>query len=314
MQPELLFYALFFLTFLAACGSLAARTPRARVPAAWLTGLLAGVAYLTKAVVPPFLAWLAAVHVFRGVVRARAEARPFAALGRAALGVIGMFALFALVIAPYAIHSKQVFGEYLFNHNTNYYIWFDDGAEARATMLPATDVEGRLAIDPARLPSAASYWRTHSVAAIWQRIAAGWRSEASATYGMYGLVKYVALYGVLAAILALARPRAAGAVILRHGWLLLFFAGYAAIYLPAIAFFDITSGTGSTRFLLAHAAPLCFVLAAWCDAAGFREARARVGAFRIPLVAAGAWLFTALAALDVLFWVAPRLAATYGGF
>jgi hypothetical protein len=181
-------------------------------------------------------------------------------------------------------------------------------------MLPATDPEGRLSMDPAGLPSAGRYWRTHSLTDIWRRLALGWRNEATATYTMYGVLKYLALYAMLAACLAAARPQAAVGVLRAHGWLLLFGAGYAAIYLPAIAFFDITSGTGSTRFLLAHAAPLIFALAAWCDAPPFAHARLRLGRGSVPLRAAGAWSLTLLVALDVLFWVGPRLASTYGGF
>ena len=115
---------------------------------------------MTKALVPPFLVIFLAIYTVREVVRwwrsRRDPTKGPEALRRFAWrmvfgGVMGV--CFLAVVYPYIANSQRVFGQYLFNQNTTFYIWYDSGAEARAVMLPHTDDEGRVSLPVEQLPS-----------------------------------------------------------------------------------------------------------------------------------------------------------------
>ena len=159
-QPELLFYFLFFVTFLA-CWHLMRRAPSpANILLGVLAGALAGLAHLTKAMMPAFIGVFLAVYGGREVVyllsawrRGDVKRDALVRAGWRAAAAGAMVACFFGVVFPYIANSKRVFGDYFFNHNTNYYIWYDDGGAARAEMLPLTDDEGRLSMPLASRPS-----------------------------------------------------------------------------------------------------------------------------------------------------------------
>ena len=88
---------------------------------------------------------------------------------------------------------------------------------------------------------------------------------------------------------------------------------YAVTYLVGIAFYEPVSGTGTTRFLIAHLLPLLFVLSLFFTREPFRRTEWRVG--RINLSTAHFhWLVSAMLAFDLAFVIWPRLMTTYGGF
>ena len=88
---------------------------------------------------------------------------------------------------------------------------------------------------------------------------------------------------------------------------------YAAVYGPAVAFYEPTSGTGTTRFLLAHVAPLLFVISMFFESPSCRDRRWRLAGAEIgpPHISV---LLLATIGLDLTFTFWPRLMTTYGGF
>ena len=111
------------------------------------------------------------------------------------------------------------------------------------------------------------------------------------------------MYVGFAIVLMAMRPRQV-ADLIRERWVLVtFLLAYAAIYLPATAFFVPTSSTGAIRFLLAHVAPLLFSLA-W-----FFTRPAFAGPARVFHV-----MVLLLLAVDLGFLWWPRMMSTYAGF
>lgn len=321
-QPELLFYFLFFTTFLACCHLLRHRGPAVSLFLGILAGTLAAMAYLTKAVVPPFVALfvvvyathevvLLAQHWQRGDARSRRDAlRRFA--WRAAAGTV-MVICFLGVVYPYIANNKRVFGHWFYNVNTTFYIWYDDGARARAEMLPHSDQEGRVTLPPVQLPSLRKYWRTHTVGQILDRVAGGLRDMIVRSYTTYWYLKYVVVYTAFALALIAANWRPFVRMIHEHAALCAFLVLYAAVYLPATAFFAPTSSTGTTRFLLAHVAPLLFVLSYFFACPPFRGTRWTIGAVDVTPAHFHVLVFVTMG-LDLTFTLWPRLLTTYGGF
>ena len=68
IQPALLFYSLFFGMFLTCCHLLRVQGVATSVALGALAGTLAGLAYVTKALVPPFVAIFLALYAVREVV------------------------------------------------------------------------------------------------------------------------------------------------------------------------------------------------------------------------------------------------------
>lgn len=99
----------------------------------------------------------------------------------------------------------------------------------------------------------------------------------------------------------------------RQTALVLFLAAYAAVYLPATAFYEPTSGTGTARFLLAHVAPLLFALTMLLTNHDVEAQRWSVGG--VPLTTRHFhWLLAAILITDLVFVLPHRLMTTYGGF
>jgi hypothetical protein len=133
------------------------------------------------------------------------------------------------------------------------------------------------------------------------------------SFNTYWYFKYAALYLALAAVIAWTNRRAALAAVRSRPATTAFVLAYGAVYVLATAFYEPISGTGTTRFLLAHLLPLLFLLSRF---------------FAEPLIASSRWsplgitiamphvhLFIAITiALDIVFVVWPRLMTTYGGF
>ncbi|MGC4084540.1 MAG: hypothetical protein QM736_21100 [Vicinamibacterales bacterium] len=295
-QPELLFYTLFFLTFLTLCVLLEEHRPVACLALATLGGVLAGVTHLTKAVMPPFLGVYAAVFLFAEWM-ARRERRETARTRLIALGMLG--AVFLVVVSPYIVTSKRLFGEYFFNHNTTYYIWFDTGAQARAIMLSHTNADGLVDLPADQLPSMSSYLRTRSAADIATRFTDGFTDMVVRSYTTFWYYPYALLFlGAAAAAFWIDRSESIR-IVRRHWALVVFLALYAVAFLLSTAFFSTISGTGTTRFLLAHVTPLFFALSVFL-------ARDRFRYFHV--------FVSLLLTFDLVFTIWPRLMTTYGGF
>jgi len=318
-QPEVLFYSLFFATFLACWHLFRLRSTVGSLVLGALAGTLGGLTYLTKAVIPPFMVLFLVVYGADEVVRLvrsrhrgtrgwRTALRWFA--WRASAGLI-VAICFLAVVSPYALNSKRVFGQYFFNANTTYYMWYDSGVVARAIMWPHTDPEGRIAIDPGRLPNARQYWRTHTVGQIAARIVDGLKDTAVRSYRTFWYLKFVVLYVGFVLALTATGWRQVAPMLRDHGALVLFLLLYAGIYLVGIAFFVVTSDTGGTRFLLAHVTPLLFVCA-------HVIARSRLRSPTCAGIAISPGYFPALVLIvmgyDLAFNLWPRLMTTYGGF
>jgi predicted secreted protein len=118
---------------------------------------------------------------------------------------------------------------------------------------------------------------------------------------------------VFAAAAALSNQHAFAKLIRDHAALAAFLLLYALVYVPAIGFYAPTSGTGTTRFFLAHVAPLLFVLSMFLVRAPFSETRWTIGGVAVA-PAHFHMLIIATVLCDVAFTLWTRVMTTYGGF
>lgn len=317
-QSELLFYFLFFLTFLGCWRLLSSDPGRRLFGTALVTGVLAAVSHLTKAAMAPFVAIFLGVHAGRSVwafATARGSASPgaTAALLRQTLTAVVVSAAFVGVLWPYLSTSKRVFGHYFYNVNSTFYVWYDNWPQASVGTRLHGDGVGWPTMPAADLPSASRYWREHSLGQITARIGRGLEDIALRSYTTYGYFKYLALYVAMLVALVVTRRQILIAMAKERAWLALFLATYGVVYILATAFYEPTSGTGTARFFLAHVLPFLYAATRIACAPALSTTGWTVGTTAVTL-AHFQWLVTATIVLDVLFGVWPRLMTTYGGF
>ena len=311
-QSELLYYTFHFLTFVAMWRLLESPTLASSFGHALLVGGLAALAHLTKAAVLPLMAIFLVVY-FVSEVLACVRNRNVVRFGwRSAAGLVSAVVFIGL-LAPYLANSKKVHGQYFYNLNMSVLVWFDSWPQAGgviATYGPDGWPKG-----PKRLrPGPARYWREHTTTAIAARFANGFRDMLVGSYAMFWYLKFVAVYVLLALALMATTWRSFAEIVRRHRALAVFLALYAAFYLPATAFYEPTSGTGTTRFLMAHITPLMFTLSRYFAVTSLRD-RPSWNICQVPVTATHMQLFVlGTVALDLTFTVWPRLMSTYGGF
>jgi hypothetical protein len=320
-QPELLYYFLLFLTFLACCHLLRERRPGRSVALAVGAGVLAALTHLTKAAMPLFLGVFFVAYAAGELVRLRESRLGGAAerrdrVRRAAWRLVAALVLVACflgVLFPYISTSKRVFGRYFYNANTTFYVWYDTWGEAGADMKDA-GAETAWPNRPARdLPGPARYWRTHTIEQIAERFLEGFRNMVDRSFHTYWYYPFVLVYLVYVGALVAANRRAFAGLLRRHASTALFLALYAVAFLFASAFYNPISATGTTRYIIAHLTPFFFVLAYFTTMEPFRRTAWRIGRLRVTTLHADLAVSATLA-FSIVFVLWARLETTYGGF
>jgi hypothetical protein len=320
-QPELLYYFLHFLTFLAFCHLLHERRAWESLALGIVAGVLAALTHLTKAAIVPLLLILLCAYALGELVRLReayrrgAEGprqRAWRASGWRAVAAVALVVSFVFPLYPYLATSKHVFGSYFYNANTTFYIWHDSWGEA--TAIRDAGAEYRWPDKPAsELPGPARYWKTHTAAQIATRFAEGFQDMVVRSYRTYWYYPFLMLYLGYALALIAANRQAFAALLREHASLAAFMAIYGVVYLLAAAFYNPVSATGTTRYIICHLTPLFFVIACLSAREPFRSTKWRVGALALTPLHADLIVSAALA-LSLAFVVWPRLMTTYGGF
>jgi hypothetical protein len=315
-QSELLFYFLMFVAFLGCWHLLRGADGKRAIALAAGTGVTAGLAQLTKAAMLPFVAIFLVTYAGSIAFDGRGNDLTFrpsrAASWRLAAAVVFTVAFFA-VLWPYLSTSKQVFGQYFYNVNSTFYVWYDDWAHASVGTYSHGDGVGWPTMPASELPSAGRYLREHSVGQIAARIASGFQDMALKSVQMYEYLPYLALSLAAVTIVLTTRRAIVARLIAPNKPLVIFLVLYAVIYLFAIAFYYPTSGTGTARFLLAHLPPLFFAISFLLSSPALANAPWRVGRLAIGVRHFQLLVFSVLA-VDVAFHIWPRLMSTYGGF
>jgi hypothetical protein len=318
-QSELLFYFLMFVTFLGCWHLLRTSSPTGwrTIVIAAVTGVTAGLAQLTKAAMLPFVGIFLVVYLGSLVGRfMRREPSKIGAPGdtswRVAAAIVFAAAFFA-VLWPYLSTSKRVFGQYFYNVNSTFYVWYDDWVSASIGTRLRGDGVGWPTMTASELPSASRYLSEHSLGQIAARIGSGFEDMASKSVQMYEYLPYLVLYLVALSIVLITLRASVAKMIRSNLPLIVFLTAYGLVYLLAIAFYYPTSGTGTARFLLAHLAPLFFTISYFLSQKPILDSSWYVAGARIGIRQFHVLVLVMLGA-DVAFHLWPRLMSTYGGF
>jgi hypothetical protein len=197
VQCEVLFYTLFLFVSLLMVDTLR----RPTLARAATLGALAGVAYLTKA------SMLAGVWGFLLLLCLRVgyaglRGNP---IWRRWCAVAFLFSLtFVGVCAPYLYESKQRFGQYFYNVNSTFYIWYSSWEEAKAGTRAHGDRIGWPTLPAEEVPSPAKYLRDHGWSGVVNRFVDGFGTLSGRLWNSYGYMPVVLmLLAVLSTVSAL---------------------------------------------------------------------------------------------------------------
>ena len=310
-QSELLFYTLHFLTFVACWRMFLAGSPGRAIAYGAGAGGIAAVAHLTKAAMLPFVG-LAMVVGLGGALASLLQREGISRVVLRMVGSVVMIAVFVAVLWPYLATSKRVHGQYFYNVNTAVLVWYDGYAQA-AVALTTYGPNGWPPGPPSNRPGPLRYWREHTISQIAARLGAGLQNMAAVLYRDYWFSKFLLMQLIALAVVVATRREMVAPLLRRHAVLVVFLITYAAVFIPAIAFYAPTSGTGTGRFLLAHVAPLLFALSALLSCPTLDSLQWNVAG--VPL---GLRHFHGLVgvtvALDIVFVIHHRVMTTYGGF
>jgi membrane protein implicated in regulation of membrane protease activity len=319
-QSELLFYFLFFVGFLTMFVLLAA--PLALSGLLWralVAGSVAALAELTKASVAPLVVIFLVVSLIDAVgwlsfsKRRERNAGTTSVSTHRIVGAVVVPVAFLVVLSPYLFANKRAFGRFFYNVNTTFYVWYDNWPQASVGTIKHGDGVGWPTMPAAELPSASRYWREHTVGQIAARVMHGLWNMVERSYVTYWYFGYLTLYTLLAAEVINKHRIAFSNLVRRHPAIASFLALYSITYLLGIAFYEPISGTGTTRFLLAHVLPYLFVISLLVNREPFCRSEWTVGATTVNVQHVHVFV-SALLAFDLTFTIWPRLMSTYGGF
>ena len=165
-QPEILYYTWIALAFVLSIEAM--REP------SWYkslgVGVLFALAHFTKASALPGLALytlsFSIPMLWRLLDRSLNRREFLRLLAHAICPVI----VFAVLLFPYFNESKERYGQYLYNVNTTFYMWYDSWAEAKAGTKAAGDRIGWPDLPDDQIPSLGKYLAEHSAQDIANKI------------------------------------------------------------------------------------------------------------------------------------------------
>lgn len=273
VQTELFFYGINTLLFILMWRMLRAAHPTLR--SGLSVGLTAGIAHLTKASILPGLLLFIGLGMLKWTIRAE-RARRSVTMRKAsdtmralrpqlsaALAFLLAGITFLIVISPYLITSKRVFGRYFYNVNSTFYMWYESWQEATEGTKAHGDRQGWPDMPASEIPSLQTYLREHTLGQILHRFRTGGLETWERVRESYGYHVYLYAYGGVFLVSLIAAPTRVWHLIRCDSYPYLFIAAHFAGYGLLYAWYAwIASGN---RFVLSQFAPLLFVIGLGID-------------------------------------------------
>ena len=258
-QSELLYYFLSFLGFLGIAKMLVKPT----LKLGGLTGLVLGLAQLTKAsILPTMLAFSAVFLLQQGILflfEKRVDKKEKCKKVKTATTSFVITLLsFTLVLLPYLTESKEKYGHYFYNVNSTFYIWYDSWDEAVTDTAKYGYREHYPNLPPDEIPNLKNYLREHSIKQISTRFFTGLNTELILILYPYSKINYLFLYGILLVILFIQKHnmQIIKRLLLQYWAVIIFTVLFVTGYLTLYAWYS--PFAGGTRFLYSLFLPTLF--------------------------------------------------------
>ncbi|MCP5100278.1 MAG: hypothetical protein GY943_32405 [Chloroflexi bacterium] len=311
-QTELLFYFANFGLFLLMTTLIKRLSWRTAI----LTGIAAGLTHLIKASILPGLMLFLVIASIKWIILWYNKRRTSTQNTSPKITIIHLLSIplvglvFLLTVFPYISTSKSIFGQYFYNVNSTFYIWYDSWAEAREGTRAHGDRVGWPDMPSTEIPSMSNYLRGHTTTQIVARFVNGGKDLLTKVKNSYGYFNYVLiLMGLFT--LAIYHSRQQMRSIVKANpflclFLVLYFAGYFLLYAWYV---PISSGN---RFILAQFLPLIFTLS-WGIMTLLRSSYINLGGLSIPTIRIANLALLLVLIVDLHFYLLERVTVMYGG-
>ena len=161
-QTEVLFYSLYFFTFIYILKTL----KKGQYKDALFAGVFAAITYLVKATAlmgfTLFIGFLIA-HIIRQLIKNTTYAK------KLLICTLISFMGFILILSPYLIENKKIYNKFFYNVNTNFYMWYDSWAEVVKGTRAHGDTLGWPDMPKEMIPGPAKYLKEHTFKQIINR-------------------------------------------------------------------------------------------------------------------------------------------------
>ena len=285
-MAELLYYALSFSAYLGMCLLLVRPSSKLGIT----TGILLGLGHLTKAsILPGFLLF---VVVFGIKYLALYLWRDKNSLNYEPLKNLSLVALcFLIIISPYILESKKIYGSYFYNVNSTFYMWYDSYEEAINGTIAHGDGIGWPDMPADEIPSPSKYFKEHSLADIVERVRYGlhWQVE-NITY-QYSFFNYPIFLSAFFLLTLLLNLKVSVQLLREHWVLVLFVLGYLLAYFSLYVWYSVISSM--SRFLFALYLPFVFSV--------FIAVKELTGKINFPFIKMANVLVFLMATIDIWY-------------
>lgn len=282
-----------------------------------LTGVVAGLAHLTKASILPGLAIFIVVAGIKWVwvtLQSRhssGDAIPSMFILSQLISALLVGVFFLIIVFPYINTSKRVFGHYFYNVNSTFYIWYDSWEEAKQGTRAHGDRVGWPDMPPEEIPSMSRYLRQHTLLQIIDRFIDGGERVQHNVENSYGYFKYIEIYLCLLIIAFLRSWRRAYQAVKSNIFLCLFLAIYFASYI--LLYFWYAPIVSNNRLILAQFIPFMFTVSYGIQALLIPSRLSARGRSMDSLVIINLAILPIVIA-DIYFVLTERVATMYGGW
>lgn len=314
VQAELLYYTLSFASYVLMTWMLL----RSSVLLSIATGAVTALAYLAKASILPAVVLFSTVYLVQHFVgwygsrKAESGSPKISVIFREhILPLLLVLLTFLGLLSPYLYENKQIYGQYFYNVNSTFYIWYDSWAEVEAGTEGHGDEFGWPDLPPEEIPTLRKYLREHTSQQILQRFVDGAESQWNNIIKLYGQFNFLVFYTLAFFIIAFLNLRTTIALLREYWFLALFFVGYICGYLVLSAWFSPISDYLDARFTYGLFLPYLFSIFIALHQIATRNLIIPIGNLIIRNVGL-LWIIHAIAFVLVfveIFTVAPALLA-----
>ena len=260
MQAEILFFSIAAISFILMLNMLIR-------PTWWLaivTGIMVGLAYLTKGTVLPSLFLFAALYGAKQVISMVREVRNAGLSNLRTVAIqfgylIILLVFFTVTVYPYLRAMKLMFGHYFYNVNTTVYIWYDSYDQAIEGEAKYHFTQGwpeQLPED--QIPGIGKYLSDHTLQQIIGRFMTGFGMQLNNIYSQYSVTNYPISYLIIFLLAILIDVRNGFRTARNNPYLVLFTILYFFGYLVAFSWYAPIAG--GRRFFFGLYIPLLIVV------------------------------------------------------
>jgi hypothetical protein len=257
VQAELLFYFMIFVSIILLVRMLTSPSLSFGI----MTGIWLGITQLSKAAVLPLLALFTAMFLIKELIL---RLRVYGFKGdhkrfRYRLSSLLLVILcFLIVNSPYIFENKRTYGQYFYNVNSTFYIWYDSWDEVKQGTRAYGDRDGWPDMPENQIPTFSKYMREHSLDQIYQRFVRGLKNHFNNIINPYSFFNYTLLYFSILVIFGLINYKSSAKLIQKSFWPVIFISGFLIAYLLSYAWFSPISSWDTYRFTYTLFLPFLF--------------------------------------------------------